>query len=83
MSVDLVSTLISCFSHFLFFGQVEEEAEEGEEASEDTSKESKKKTITEKYWDWELINETKPIWVSRLLDFINPSYLCYCHKVRF
>jgi len=23
-----------------------------------------KKTKTEKYWDWELANETKPIWVS-------------------
>lgn len=27
-------------------------------------KKKKKKTITEKYWDWELANETKPIWVS-------------------
>jgi hypothetical protein len=27
-------------------------------------KQKKKKTITEKYWDWELANETKPIWVS-------------------
>lgn len=26
--------------------------------------EKKKKTKTEKYWDWELANETKPIWVS-------------------
>lgn len=24
----------------------------------------KKKTVTEKYWDWELANETKPLWVS-------------------
>jgi hypothetical protein len=23
----------------------------------------KKKSITEKYWDWELANDTKPIWV--------------------
>lgn len=23
-----------------------------------------KKTKTEKYWDWELTNETKPIWVK-------------------
>uniref|UniRef100_K3ZQY6 Histidine kinase/HSP90-like ATPase domain-containing protein n=1 Tax=Setaria italica TaxID=4555 RepID=K3ZQY6_SETIT len=26
-------------------------------------KQKKKKTITEKYWDWELANETKPIWM--------------------
>lgn len=24
----------------------------------------KKTTKTEKYWDWELANETKPLWVS-------------------
>lgn len=34
-------------------------------------KQKKKKTITEKYWDWELANETKPIWVS--VQFL----LCY------
>jgi len=27
-------------------------------------KKKTKKTKTEKYWDWELVNETKPIWVS-------------------
>jgi hypothetical protein len=27
-------------------------------------KKKKMKTVTEKYWDWELANETKPIWVS-------------------
>jgi len=26
----------------------------------------KTKTVTEKYWDWELANETKPIWVRYL-----------------
>ncbi len=26
-----------------------------------------KKTVTEKYWDWELANETKPIWVSAII----------------
>lgn len=28
-----------------------------------------KKTKTEKYWDWELTNETKPIWVSLTFNF--------------
>lgn len=39
----------------------EEEPKEGEEAKPEGEK--KKKTITEKYWDWELANETKPIWM--------------------
>ncbi|RRT35352.1 hypothetical protein B296_00045609 [Ensete ventricosum] len=30
----------------------------------------KKKTVTEKYWDWELANETKPIWFPRYLSFV-------------
>ncbi|KAL8227670.1 hypothetical protein R6Q57_015254 [Mikania cordata] len=40
----------------------EEEPKEGEETPPEGEK-KKKKTITEKYWDWELANETKPIWV--------------------
>lgn len=27
-------------------------------------KKKKTKKVVEKYWDWELINETQPIWVS-------------------
>lgn len=27
-------------------------------------KKKKTKTVVEKYWDWELTNETQPIWVS-------------------
>lgn len=42
----------------------EEPPKEGEEASkEEGEKKKKTKTITEKYWDWELTNETKPIWM--------------------
>ncbi|OVA16877.1 Heat shock protein Hsp90 family [Macleaya cordata] len=40
----------------------EEEPKEGEE-KEEGEKKMKKKTVTEKYWDWELANETKPIWM--------------------
>jgi hypothetical protein len=32
-------------------------------------KKKKTKTVVEKYWDWELTNETQPIWVS--LEFLN------------
>ncbi|XP_047048204.1 heat shock protein 90-5, chloroplastic-like [Lolium rigidum] len=51
----------------------EEEAKEGEEASEG-EKEKKKKTITEKYWDWELANETKPIWMRNPKEVENTEY---------
>ncbi|KAG8366500.1 hypothetical protein BUALT_Bualt17G0086500 [Buddleja alternifolia] len=40
----------------------EEEPKEGEEIPEGEKK-TTKKTKTEKYWDWELANETKPIWM--------------------
>ncbi|KAJ8570059.1 hypothetical protein K7X08_006636 [Anisodus acutangulus] len=40
----------------------EEEPKEGEEKTEE-EKPKTKKTKTEKYWDWELTNETKPIWM--------------------
>ena len=33
----------------------------------------KKKTIAEKYWDWELANKTKPIWVENF--YSSPYYL--------
>lgn len=41
----------------------EEEPKEGEEAKPEGEKKKTKKTKTEKYWDWELANETKPIWM--------------------
>ncbi|KDP31417.1 hypothetical protein JCGZ_11793 [Jatropha curcas] len=41
----------------------EEEPKEGEEAKPEDEKKKTKKTKTEKYWDWELANETKPIWM--------------------
>ncbi|KAJ9140616.1 hypothetical protein P3X46_031244 [Hevea brasiliensis] len=41
----------------------EEEPREGEEAKPEDEKKKTKKTKTEKYWDWELANETKPIWM--------------------
>ncbi|KAJ1391103.1 HSP90, C-terminal domain [Sesbania bispinosa] len=40
----------------------EEEPKEGEEPKAEGEKTKTKKTKTEKYWDWELANETKPIW---------------------
>ncbi|MQM14567.1 hypothetical protein Taro_047501, partial [Colocasia esculenta] len=40
----------------------DEKPEEGEEPKPEGETKKKKKTVTEKYWDWELANETKPIW---------------------
>uniref|UniRef100_A0ACD5Y0Q7 Uncharacterized protein n=1 Tax=Avena sativa TaxID=4498 RepID=A0ACD5Y0Q7_AVESA len=51
----------------------EEESKEGEEAIEG-EKEKKKKTITEKYWDWELANETKPIWMRNPKEVEKTEY---------
>lgn len=51
----------------------DEEPKEGEEATEGEKK-KKKKTVTEKYWDWELANETKPIWMRNPKEIENTEY---------
>ncbi|KAL6192936.1 hypothetical protein ACLB2K_034022 [Fragaria x ananassa] len=50
----------------------EEEPKEGEEVKPEGEK--KKKTITEKYWDWELANETKPIWMRNSKEVEKDEY---------
>ena len=45
--------------------QVEEEAEE---------EKPKTKTIEKTVWDWELINETKPIWQRPAKDITDEEY---------
>jgi len=39
---------------------------EDDSAEVKEGEEKKTKTVTGKYWDWELENETKPIWISHL-----------------
>ncbi|KAG1363739.1 heat shock protein 90-5, chloroplastic [Cocos nucifera] len=51
----------------------EEPPKEGEEAKPEGEK-KKKKTITEKYWDWELANETKPIWMRNPKEVQKDEY---------
>ena len=34
-------------------------------------KKKKTKTVVEKYWDWELTNETQPIWVNLRVSLIS------------
>ncbi|KAA8529284.1 hypothetical protein F0562_033917 [Nyssa sinensis] len=52
----------------------EEEPKEGEEAKPEGEKKKIKKTKTEKYWDWELANETKPIWMRNSKEVEKEEY---------
>ncbi|CAI9785317.1 unnamed protein product [Fraxinus pennsylvanica] len=51
----------------------EEEPKEGEDKPEEEKKKIKK-TKTEKYWDWELANETKPIWMRNPKEVEKDQY---------
>ncbi|XP_019460635.1 PREDICTED: heat shock protein 90-5, chloroplastic-like [Lupinus angustifolius] len=52
----------------------EEEPKEGEEPQPEGEKKKTKKTKTEKYWDWELANETKPIWMRNAKEVQKDEY---------
>ncbi|XP_059648700.1 heat shock protein 90-5, chloroplastic [Cornus florida] len=52
----------------------EEEPKEGEEEKPEGEKKITKKTKTEKYWDWELANETKPIWMRNPKEVEKDEY---------
>ena len=52
----------------------EEEPKEGEEPKAEGEKKKTKKTKTEKYWDWELANETKPIWMRQPKEVEKEEY---------
>ncbi|XP_057482492.1 heat shock protein 90-5, chloroplastic-like isoform X1 [Actinidia eriantha] len=52
----------------------EEEPKEGEEAQPEGEKKKTKKTKIEKYWDWELANETKPIWMRNPKEVQKDEY---------
>ncbi|XP_014520835.1 heat shock protein 90-5, chloroplastic isoform X1 [Vigna radiata var. radiata] len=52
----------------------EEEPKEGEEPKVEGEKKKVKKTKTEKYWDWELANETKPIWMRNPKEVEKEEY---------
>ncbi|PKA52986.1 Endoplasmin like [Apostasia shenzhenica] len=53
---------------------------EGEEAKTEGEKMKKKKTVTEKYWDWELANETKPIWMRNPKEVEKNEYIEFYAK---
>ncbi|KAI4357948.1 hypothetical protein L6164_001861 [Bauhinia variegata] len=58
----------------------EEEPKEGEEPKAEGEKTMKKKTKTEKYWDWELANETKPIWMRNSKEVEKDEYYEFYKK---
>ncbi|XP_020272906.1 heat shock protein 90-6, mitochondrial-like [Asparagus officinalis] len=52
------------------------------EGGEDTSVEKKKKTkkVIEKYWEWDLANETQPIWLRNPKDVTTAEYNDFYRK---
>ncbi|KAA8532836.1 hypothetical protein F0562_033047 [Nyssa sinensis] len=58
----------------------EEEPKEGEEEKPEGEKKKTKKIKTEKYWDWELANETKPIWMRNPKEVEKEEYHIFYKK---
>lgn len=56
--------------------QVDEDPSEAnkEEQDEKTEKKKKTKTVVERYWDWELTNETQPIWLRNPKEVTKEEY---------
>lgn len=50
------------------------EAKKDDEQGEKTEKKKKTKTVVEKYWDWELTNETQPIWLRNPKEVTTEEY---------
>ncbi|GAB2220627.1 hypothetical protein Droror1_Dr00008289 [Drosera rotundifolia] len=84
-----IQNLVKNYSQFVSFPiytwqeksrtlEVEEEEapKEGDEvqSGDQDVKKKKKKTVTEKYWDWELVNETKPIWMRNSKEVQKEEY---------
>ncbi|CAN6470662.1 unnamed protein product [Victoria cruziana] len=56
--------------------EVDEDPSDAKKDGEDdkTEKKKKTKTVVERYWDWELTNETKPIWLRNPKDVSTEDY---------
>ncbi|KAL2630130.1 hypothetical protein R1flu_014816 [Riccia fluitans] len=78
-----IQNLVKNYSQFISFPiytyqektrTKEEIIEDEEPAAEGEEKEKKTKTVTEKYFDWELTNETKPIWLRSPKEVTKDDY---------
>ncbi|KAB1208680.1 heat shock protein 90 [Morella rubra] len=56
--------------------EVDEDPSEAKKDDQDekTEKKKKTKTVVEKYWDWELTNETQPIWLRNPKEVTTEEY---------
>ncbi|XP_039000882.1 heat shock protein 90-6, mitochondrial-like [Hibiscus syriacus] len=56
--------------------EVDEDPVESKETGQDGNVEKKKKTkkVVERYWDWELTNETQPIWLRNPKEVMTEEY---------
>ncbi|KAE8075535.1 hypothetical protein FH972_014241 [Carpinus fangiana] len=56
--------------------EVDEDPAEAQkdEQDEKTEKKKKTKTVVERYWDWELTNETQPIWLRNPKEVTTEEY---------
>ncbi|GAB4859342.1 hypothetical protein Ancab_010805 [Ancistrocladus abbreviatus] len=56
--------------------EVDEDPAEAKKGGEDdkTEKKKKTKTVVERYWDWELTNETQPIWLRNPKEITTEEY---------
>ncbi|XP_041005088.1 heat shock protein 90-6, mitochondrial isoform X2 [Juglans microcarpa x Juglans regia] len=56
--------------------EVDEDPAEAKNDEQDdkTEKKKKTKTVVEKYWDWELTNETQPIWLRNPKEVTTEEY---------
>lgn len=75
-----VRNLVKNYSQFVSFpiytwqekSQTKEVEDDSAEVKE--GEEKKTKTVTEKYWDWELANETKPLWMRNPKEVASEEY---------
>ena len=52
-------------------------AEDEEEAEEEAAKPAKKETV----WEWELLNDAKPIWLRSPSDVSEEEYTKFYHAI--